>query len=129
MEFDKIPDKNVFGESLIICSNDPLTGYYRNGCCSTGPTDHGTHTVCAVMTTEFLEFSKSRGNDLTTPLPAFQFPGLKAGDRWCLCASRWSEAFDAGVAPFVVLEATHEHTLKVVPMEALLKYAWRQKVG
>ncbi len=129
MEFDKEPDRNVFGESLINCSSSPLTGYYRNGCCSTGPADHGTHTVCAVVTLEFLEFSKLRGNDLITPLPAYQFPGLKPGDRWCLCASRWQEAFEAGVAPYVVLEATHERSLDAISMDALIKHAWRQKAN
>lgn len=96
-----------------------MTGYYRNGCCDTGPGDLGVHTVCAVMTDEFLEFTRSRGNDLSTPNPAFQFPGLSAGDRWCLCAQRWQEAYEQGVAPPVVLAATHMGTLEFVSLEAL----------
>lgn len=123
MEFDKAPDKNVFGEKLITCSEDPMTGYFRDGCCSTGESDFGTHTVCAVVTEDFLKYSKERGNDLTTPVPAYRFPGLRPGDKWCLCASRWKEAMDAGVAPKVVLEATHEGTLRFVPLETLVKYA------
>ncbi|PRY87006.1 DUF2237 family protein [Mongoliibacter ruber] len=114
---------NVFGEKLIECSSDPLTGYYRNGCCETGEDDSGTHTVCAVMTDEFLAFSKMRGNDLITPRPEWYFPGLKAGDRWCLCVSRWLEAYHAGVAPRVYLEATHEKTLEAVPMDKLIAFA------
>ncbi len=127
MHTEKETDRNVFGEKLLTCSTDPLTGYFRDGCCSTGPTDHGTHTVCAVVTDEFLAFSKSKGNDLTTPIPAYRFPGLKAGDKWCLCASRWVEAWKAGVAPYVVLEATHERTLDFVPLEELVKYAVRSR--
>jgi uncharacterized protein (DUF2237 family) len=100
--------KNVFGEDLIMCSEAPMTGYYRNGCCETGPEDLGTHTVCAVMTEEFLLFSRSRGNDLITPRPEWAFPGLKTGDRWCLCASRWIEAYQSGFAPLIILEATQE---------------------
>lgn len=123
MEFDKVLDKNVFGEKLMTCSTDPMTGYFRDGCCSTGESDFGTHTVCAVVTEEFLKFSKERGNDLMTPLPAYRFPGLKPGDKWCLCASRWKEAMDANVAPKVVLEATHEGTLRFVPLETLVKFA------
>jgi hypothetical protein len=115
---------NVFGEPLIPCSLDPLTGFYRNGCCDTGPNDHGKHTVCAVMTSEFLEFSKSKGNDLSTPRPIWSFPGLKPGDRWCVCVLRWKEAFDAGKAPLVVLEATHENALKYVTMADLLAFAF-----
>jgi uncharacterized protein (DUF2237 family) len=115
--------KNVFGEELISCSTAPMTGYYRNGCCETGEDDLGTHTVCAVMTREFLEFSLSRGNDLITPRPEYVFPGLKAGDKWCLCASRWVEAYRAGLAPQVVLEATHEKTLQFIPLEELVKFA------
>ncbi|MBK9291603.1 MAG: DUF2237 domain-containing protein [Bacteroidetes bacterium] len=117
--------RNVFGEALISCSLDPLTGFYRDGCCNTGEEDRGLHTVCAVMTDEFLEFSRSMGNDLITPQPIFRFPGLKAGDRWCLCALRWVEAWRAGKAPLVVLEATHEKTLDYVPLEELVKYAWK----
>jgi uncharacterized protein (DUF2237 family) len=117
--------RNVFGEDLIVCSTAPLTGYFRNGCCETGPEDLGTHTVCAIVTEEFLKFSKTRGNDLITPRPEWAFPGLKAGDRWCLCASRWIEAYRAGVAPYVVLEATHEKTLEWIPLEELVKFGWR----
>lgn len=122
-------EKNVFGEDLIACSAAPLTGFYRDGCCNTGDEDFGIHTVCAVMTDEFLEFSKKAGNDLSTPAPHFMFPGLQAGDRWCLCAPRWVEAYKAGKAPLVVLEATHEKTLELVSLEELVKYAFKQKVG
>lgn len=117
--------KNVFGENLISCSEAPMTGFFRNGCCETGPEDAGTHTVCAVMTEKFLNFSSSRGNDLMTPRPEWDFPGLKPGDRWCLCASRWFEAYMAGFAPFVVLEATNEKTLEWIKLEDLVKFAWR----
>jgi uncharacterized protein (DUF2237 family) len=117
---------NVFGESLITCSTAPMTGFYRDGCCNTGPMDSGTHTVCAIMTDDFLAFSKSRGNDLTTPRPQWQFPGLKAGDKWCLCVLRWKEALDAGVAPQVVLEATHEKSLEFVEMDDLIAHAYRK---
>ena len=116
---------NLFGEPLIPCSTDPMTGFYREGCCETGPTDHGTHTVCAVMTEEFLAFTKARGNDLSTPIPAYQFPGLKPGDRWCLCASRWMEAYRAGVAPLIIPEATHEKTLEYIELKEILKFAHR----
>jgi uncharacterized protein len=115
---------NVFGEKLISCSTEPLTGFYRNGCCETGPDDLGTHTVCAVMTREFLEFSLGRGNDLITPRPEYAFPGLIPGDKWCLCASRWVEAYKAGVAPKLVLEASHEKTLDYLPLEELVKFAF-----
>ncbi len=114
---------NVFGQKISLCSKDPLTGYYRTGCCDTGQDDLGTHTVCAVMTAEFLEFSKSRGNDLMTPIPAYGFPGLKPGDQWCLCASRWLEAYHSKVAPGVILEATNEKTLETIPLEALIAYS------
>ncbi len=117
--------KNVFGEALIPCSMVPLTGFYRNGCCETGVEDSGTHTVCAVMSEEFLIFSKSRGNDLITPRPEYQFPGLKPGDKWCLCALRWLEAFRADCAPRVVLEATNERTLSFIPLEVLISKAVR----
>jgi len=119
--------QNVFGEKLKTCSNDPLTGFYRDGCCNTGEEDHGRHTVCVVVTKEFLQFSKKQGNDLTTPIPMYNFSGLKPGDRWCLCAARWKEAWAAGKAPLVLLEATHEATLDYVPLEELVKYAWRKK--
>ena len=114
---------NVLGGELQTCSNEPLTGFYRDGCCNTADDDIGCHTVCAILTEAFLEFSRSRGNDLTTPNPAFGFPGLKAGDRWCLCASRWLEAYRAGCAPRVVMEATHRRTLESVPRAALESHA------
>ena len=104
--------RNVLGERLEVCSIDPMTGFYRDGCCDTSREDLGSHSVCAVMTKEFLEFSKSRGNDLSTPVPEFGFPGLRPGDRWCLCAPRWQEAMQAGQAPRVVLRATHEAALR-----------------
>lgn len=104
--------KNVIGTDLRSCSTDPVTGFYRDGCCNTGGDDVGVHTVCAVVTDEFLEFSKSMGNDLSTPRPEFGFAGLKDGDQWCLCAPRWQEACDAGKAPRVVLEATHVQSLE-----------------
>ena len=115
--------KNVLGGELIPCSLDPVTGFFRNGCCETGPHDVGLHTVCAVMTAEFLAFSKMMGNDLSTPVPEYGFPGLKPGDRWCLCAPRWKEALDAGAAPQVVLASTHEETLAIVPLGVLKDYA------
>ncbi len=99
--------KNVLGTDLQTCSTDPMTVFYRDGCCNTGAGDVGVHGVCVEVTAEFLEFSRSRGNDLSTPVPMYQFPGLKPGDRWCLCAQRWQEAFDAGAAPKVSLESTH----------------------
>lgn len=119
--------KNVFGEPLISCSENPVTGFYRDGCCETGPEDSGVHTVCAVMTEEFLAFSKEQGNDLSTPRPEFGFAGLKPGDRWCLCAARWVEAYRAGRAPEVVLEATHEQTLEYVALKELVKFAVREQ--
>jgi uncharacterized protein (DUF2237 family) len=122
------PDaRNVLGGELAPCSRRPLTGYYRNACCETGPDDPGLHTVCAVMTAEFLAFSKSVGNDLTTPQPLNGFPGLKPGDRWCLCAPRWKEALDAGMAPPVVLEATHEETLAITTLGILKDHAVEAK--
>ena len=114
---------NVLGQELLPCSNAPLTGFFRNGCCETGPDDLGLHTVCAVMTSEFLAFSRRAGNDLSTPRPDLHFPGLRPGDRWCLCAPRWKEALDAGAAPGVVLEATHEETLAIVTLDVLKAYA------
>lgn len=111
--------RNVLGSPLADCSHDPLTGFYRNGCCDTGLEDAGVHTVCAELTKDFLEFSKERGNDLMTPRPAFGFPGLKPGDRWCLCSARWLEAERAGCAPRVHLDATHEKTLEIVGLEKL----------
>ena len=117
------PDVNVVGGTLLPCSHDPLTGFYRDGCCGTGPEDVGSHTVCAVMTEEFLAFSVQAGNDLSTPRPEWGFPGLAPGDRWCVCAARWLEAHRAGVAPPVVLGATHEGALEVVPIELLTGHA------
>ena len=115
--------KNVLGTPLVACGTDPVTGFYRNGCCDTGPDDAGLHLVCAIMTAEFLEFSQARGNDLSTPNPLFRFSGLKPGDRWCLCATRWREAFEAGVAPQVVLEATHISMLEFASLEELKAHA------
>jgi uncharacterized protein (DUF2237 family) len=115
--------RNVLGGDLIPCSLNPVTGFYRNGCCETGPHDLGLHTVCAVMTDEFLTFSKAAGNDLSTPRPEFAFRGLKAGDRWCLCAGRWKDALDAGLAPPVVLNASHEELLAIVPLGVLKDHA------
>lgn len=123
--YEKEPSRNVFGEPLEPCSLAPMTGFYRDGCCETGPDDAGSHTVCAIMTEEFLRFSVSRGNDLVTPRPEYRFPGLKPGDRWCLCVARWEEARRAGVAPPVVLEATHEAALRVVELEDLVEKAYR----
>jgi len=114
---------NVLGEPLAPCGLDPMAGFYRDGCCNTGYDDVGIHVICAKMTREFLEFSRKRGNDLSTPAPQTGFPGLKPGDRWCLCAARWREALDAGVAPPVVLAATHEETLAVVSLEDLKRHA------
>ena len=114
---------NVYGRPLEPCSLDPLTGFYRDGCCNTDYDDTGIHTVCIRATREFLAFSKQRGNDLTTPMPEFGFPGLNPGDQWCLCAGRWKEALDAGMAPPVVLAATHEETLAIVPLAELKRYA------
>jgi len=115
--------KNVLGTELKSCCFDPLTGFYRDGFCQTGPTDYGTHVVCARMTEAFLTYTKERGNDLSTPLPVYNFPGLKPGDQWCLCVSRWREAMLAGVAPPIILEATHERALDIVSIEDLKKYA------
>ncbi|HBQ98900.1 MAG: DUF2237 domain-containing protein [Roseofilum sp. Belize BBD 4] len=115
--------KNVFGEPLQPCCTDPMTGYYRTGYCETGPGDFGLHVVCAQVTEEFLAYTREQGNDLSTPVPVYQFPGLKSGDRWCLCASRWKEALEAGVAPPVVLSATHLNTLAAIPLELLKDHA------
>jgi uncharacterized protein (DUF2237 family) len=117
------PDRNVLGGELNACSRQPLTGFFRDGCCRTGPDDAGVHTVCAVMTRDFLEFTVMAGNDLVTPQPQWGFPGLVAGDRWCLCAGRWLEAANAGRAPPVVLTATHEKTLEIVPLDVLQRHA------
>ena len=115
--------RNVLGGPLEPCSFDPNTGFFRDGHCHTCVQDHGSHTVCAVMTAEFLAFSKSRGNDLSTPMPQYEFPGLKPGDQWCLCAGRWLEAYEAGKAPKVNLAATNEAALAIVPLDALQEYA------
>jgi uncharacterized protein (DUF2237 family) len=114
---------NVLGEKLQSCCTSPLTGFYRDGQCNTGGGDFGAHVVCAEMTEQFLSFTKSQGNDLSTPVPAFNFPGLKPGDRWCLCASRWQEALEQGVAPPVVLSATHALALEYVSLEQLKQHA------
>ena len=115
---------NVLGTPLGECGRDPITGFFRDGCCNTSDDDRGVHTVCAVVTAEFLAFSQSRGNDLSTPVPFFGFPGLNPGDRWCLCAARWLEAYEAGCAPKVVLSATHKRTLDIVPIDALKTHAF-----
>jgi len=115
--------RNVLGERLELCSMSPMTGFFRDGCCDTGREDVGSHTVCAVMTAAFLEFSKSRGNDLSTPMPELGFPGLQPGDRWCLCAPRWQEALEAGQAPRVVLRATHEGSLSYCSLADLKRFA------
>ena len=118
-------NKNIFGDPILECSKSPLTGYFRNGCCDTDESDFGMHTVCVVATQEFLNFSKEVGNDLSTPIPQWNFEGVKAGDRWCLCALRWKEAFENGVAPKVVLEATNEKTLDIIPIGDLIKHAYK----
>jgi uncharacterized protein (DUF2237 family) len=115
--------KNVLGEPLAECCSEPLTGFYRDGACNTGPDDAGLHTVCARMDEAFLRFSREHGNDLSTPVPEFGFPGLRSGDCWCLCAERWREAFEAGQAPKVRLTGTHEATLEIVPLSVLKRYA------
>lgn len=118
--------KNIFGEPLKSCCNNPLTGYFRDGFCRTNAADQGSHTVCAIVTEEFLDFSKRRGNDLITSRPEYQFPGLKSGDKWCLCTLRWKEAFEAGVAPKVILEATNEKTLEYIHIQDLIANAYRE---
>lgn len=115
--------RNVLGGELEVCGTDPLTGFYRDGCCTTGPEDRGSHTICAVVTQEFLEHQRSIGNDLTTPMPHFRFPGLVPGDRWCVTARNWLAAYEAGAAAYVVLAATHERALDIVPLEALQEMA------
>jgi len=117
------PSVNVLGEQLELCSSDPVTGFFRNGCCDTSEFDRGSHTVCVVMTAEFLAFSRARGNDLSTPRPEFGFAGLKPGDRWCLCAARFLEAYQAGMAPRVRLVATHKRALEIVPLDCLREHA------
>lgn len=121
-------EKNVLGTELVPCSYDPLTGYFRDGCCNTDASDGGAHLVCIRVTAEFLEFSRSRGNDLITPLPQYRFAGLKLGDRWCICAHRWREALEAGVAPPVILESTHANALQFVTLAQLEKYRFPRKV-
>ena len=116
--------KNIFGQPLIACSHQPLTGYFRDGCCATDDTDLGVHTVCIVATEEFLTFSKLVGNDLSTPLPQYSFPGVKVGDKWCLCAVRFKEAFENNAAPKVLLEATNEKSLEIVDMSILIEHAY-----
>ncbi|MDH3592636.1 MAG: DUF2237 domain-containing protein [Planctomycetota bacterium] len=116
---ERDPSINVLGGPLAVCGRDPQTGWFRNGCCDTGPDDVGSHTVCVRLTADFLVFSRMAGNDLSTPQPQFGFPGLKAGDRWCLCAARWLEAYEAGMAPDVILEATHVKATEVVPKSLL----------
>ena len=115
--------KNVLGGPLETCSTDPMTGFYRDGCCNTGAGDFGSHTVCAQVTERFLSYSKAQDNDLSTPMPMYHFPGLKPGDRWCVCAARWKQAYDDGVAPPVALKATHEAALQVIPLEILQECA------
>ena len=115
--------RNVLGTELVPCSYDPLTGYFRDGCCNTDASDRGSHVVCAVVSEEFLEYSKSRGNDLSTPRPEYRFAGLRDGDRWCLCALRWREALSEGIAPDVVLECTHEKALDFASLEHLVAHA------
>jgi len=114
---------NVFDEPLISCSEDPITGFYRDGCCNTSDGDIGSHTVCIQVTQEFLEYSRFRGNDLSTPMPDFGFPGLAEGDRWCLCASRWLEAFEKGMAPNVFLTRTHKRALDIIDLSKLKQHA------
>jgi uncharacterized protein (DUF2237 family) len=121
--FRRQPALNVLGAPLAPCSVEPLTGFYRNGCCDTGPEDTGSHTVCAIMTAEFLAFSRAAGNDLSTPRPDFDFCGLRPGDRWCLCAPRWQQAFLAGAAPAVVLAATHQGALDYCTLADLTRHA------
>ncbi len=120
-------EKNVFGEPLQICCTKPMTGYFRDGLCRTISEDTGTHTVCAIMTKDFLEFSSFKGNDLVTPVPFYQFPGLKEGDKWCLCVSRWIEAEKEGKAPKLILEATHEKTLEYTSIDILINHAFKNK--
>lgn len=117
------PDRNVVGGELLECSSQPLTGFFRDGCCATGPEDVGSHTVCALVTEEFLAFSREAGNDLSTPQPQLGFAGLRPGDRWCVCAARWLEAHEARCAPPVLLAATHERALELIAIDTLLAYA------
>ena len=123
MPTDMLPSFNVLGDELESCSTAPLTGWFRDGCCNTDRNDHGLHTVCCQVTDEFLEFAREQGNDLITPAPRFNFPGLKSGDRWCVCAQTWQDAASAGVACPVSLSATHEETLQIVDLELLKEHA------
>ena len=123
MRTDLEESVNVLGEPLKPCSFDPMTGFFRDGCCNTGPQDRGRHTVCVRVTAEFLDFSRQRGNDLGTPRPEFGFPGLNPGDRWCLCADRWREALEAGIAPKVILASTHRSVLDSIPLTVLQAHA------
>lgn len=123
---EQLEAKNIYGEPLESCCTDPMTGFYRDGFCNTSAQDVGTHVVCAIVTEEFLEFTKGRGNDLSTPRLEWGFPGLKAGDGWCLCALRWKEAYAAGVAPGVKLKATHQKALEYIPLEALEGHAVKE---
>lgn len=116
-------ERNVLGTELETCSSDPLTGFYRDGCCRTGPGDAGSHTICAVVSAEFLAYQREIGNDLSTPVPEYAFPGLSPGDRWCVTAVNWLRAHEAGVGTFVVLAATHQRALDIVPLEVLQQYA------
>lgn len=122
VSFGHTADQNVYGDPLEECCREPLTGFYRNGYCSTGPSDHGVHVVCATVTEQFLQHSKDVGNDLSTPKPEYNFPGLKSGDCWCLCAIRWKDALQRGIAPPVNLRATHRRILDFVPLETLQQY-------
>lgn len=119
----KAPAKNILGEDLIPCGLDPITGFYRDGCCDTGPEDQGSHTVCVAVTDDFLEYTRSVGNDLSTPIAAYEFPGLKDGDKWCLCASRWLQAHNAGRAPRVYVRSTHAMALRIIPLKTLTSMA------
>ena len=119
-------NKNIFGEPLKLCSSSPMTGFYRNGCCDTDKDDYGLHTVCVIVNDEFLNFSKLVGNDLTTPIPNYDFPGLKHGDKWCLCAKRWKQAFENNVAPKVILEATNEKTLDIIDIKYLIQHSHKE---
>ncbi len=118
-------DLNVFGQPIELCSTKPLTGYFRDGCCNTDDSDVGIHTVCVILTEEFLKYSKLVGNDLSTPIPQWNFPGLKPGDKWCLCAQRWLDAYKENCAPKVYLEATNERTLDLIPLEVLIQFAYK----
>ena len=122
-EPEQSPSRNVLGQSLMTCGTEPMTGFYRDGCCNTGPDDRGVHTVCAIVTAEFLATSRRLGNDLSTPMPQYGFPGLQPGDRWCVCATRWLQCLEAGSPCPIVLEATHENTLRIVPFEILIQHA------